>query len=262
MKLRFQHICTFFIALSLFGCKQDPALFVEKDGLYFGTADTAISYLFAKYPNRTTDTIKVPVNVLGSSTSGDRPISFELVPESGDGAAIEGTHFKIPGGAVIPAKAIAGVIPVVVYRTADLESDKAVKLALRIKKDENFPAEGITTRQKLTINLAYLQKPASWGEFTGSITGFWAGYRTNFGTWTPTKYKLILDALYDPETGSTITEFPGSRFAPLPPNYNQYLAVVRNYIKVKYPGNYGLDGAVLIDPDNDNMPVQVGPANY
>lgn len=262
MKCRFQYICTFFIALSLFGCKEDPALFVEKDGLYFGTADTAISYLFAKYPNRITDTIRVPVNVLGNATSGDRPISFELIAEAGDGAAIEGKHFKIPGGAVIPGKAITGVIQVVIYRTADLESGKTVKLSIRIKKDEGFPADGITTKQKLVISMAYLQKPASWGEFTGSITGFFAGYRDNFGTWTPTKYKMILDALYDPATGTTVTEFPGSRFAPIPVIYNQYVAIVRNYIKVKYPGNYGLGGAVLTDPDNNNMPVQVGPANY
>lgn len=262
MKLRFQYICSFFAVLTFFGCKEDPALFVEKDGLYFGTVDTAISYSFAKYPNKISDTINVPVNVLGNSASDSRSISFELVPEAGDGAAIEGTHFKIPAGAVIPAKAISGVIPVVVYRTADLESGKAVKIGLRIKKDQNFPAEGITTKQKLIINLAYLQKPASWGEFTGSVTGFWAGYQTNFGTWTPTKYKLILDALYDPVTGTTVTEFPGSRFGNIPVIYNQYIAIVRNYIKVNYPGNYGLGGAVLIDPDNNNMPIQVGPANY
>ncbi|MOA44232.1 hypothetical protein D3C78_1664710 [compost metagenome] len=95
----------------------------------------------------------------------------------------------------------------------------------------------------------------------GNKTGQFAGYKDNFGTWTKTKYKLILDALYDPKTGTTVTEFPGSRFLP-PVLYNQYVAIVRNYIKANYPGNYGGSGATLLDPDNNNMPVQVGPANY
>lgn len=261
MKLRFQFILAMFAILGIWGCEDKPDLFKETDGVYFGTADTAVSYSFAKYPKKVIDTVRIPVSVLGNSASTDRSIGVEVVPVTDGNAAIEGTHFKILDNSIIPAKAVAGTILVVVYRTSDLEAGKVVKFAIRLKKDQNFPAEGIVGKQKLAINLAYLQKPASWGEFTGSVTGFFAGYNTNFGTWTPTKYKLILDALYDPATGITITEFPGSRFGP-PIIYSQYLAVVRNYIKAKYPGNYGLGGAVLNDPDNNNMPIQVGPANY
>lgn len=261
MKLRFQYILAIFTVLAIWGCEDKPDLFKETDGLYFGTADTAISYSFAKYPKRMTDTLKIPVNVLGNSSTANRPIAFELVPATGADAAVEGTHFKILSSSVIPAKTVMGTVLVVVYRTADMETGKVVKFGIRLKKDDNFPAEGIAGRQRLSINLAYLQKPASWGEFTGAVTGFFAGYRDNFGTWTPTKYKLILDALYDPATETTITEFPGSRFGP-PVIYNQYVAIVRNYIKLNYPGNYGLGGAVLNDKDNNNMPVQVGPANY
>lgn len=261
MKLKFQYFAVFSMSLFLFGCKEDPALFTGSDGLYFGTADTVFSYSFAKYPKKLKDTLNLPVSVLGNPSTATRSFSVEVLPASGDGAAIEGTHFKITQNLVIPAKTVSGTIPVVVFRTADLESGKLVKISLRLKKNEDFPAEGISAKQKLTVNLAYIQKPDSWGEFTGSVTGFFAGYQTNFGTWSPTKYKLILDALYDPATATTITEFPGSRFSP-PVSYNLYVATVRNYIKTNYPGNYGLGGAVLNDPDNGNKPVQVGPANY
>ncbi|QIL40509.1 DUF4843 domain-containing protein [Pedobacter sp. HDW13] len=252
---------TAFLSISFFsGCSKDPALFAEADAIYFGTADTSISYSFAKYPKKLKDTINVPVNVLGNSAATDRSFSVEILP-SANNAAIEGTHFKLLTNLIIPAKSVMGMLPVVVYRTADLENGKQVKINLKLKKDQNFAAEGITTKQKITINLGYMQKPDSWGEFTGTVTGFFAGYQTNFGTWSPTKYKVILDALYDPATGVTITEFPGSRFSP-PVAYNLYLATVRNYIKTNYPGNYGLPGAVLNDPDNGNKPIQVGPANY
>jgi len=263
MKLKIQYVIAFLTIGSIFGCKEDPALFTKADGLYFGTADTALSYSFAKYPKKVKDIIEIPVNVLGNSTSTSRSFGIEIVSGVGDGFAVEGTHFKILGSLTIPANAIVGKVSVEVYRTADLDAGKAVKFTMRLKRDQSFPEEAITAKQKLTINLAYIQKPASWGEFNGTVTGFWAGYSTNFGTWTPTKYKVILDALYDNSTGETVTEFPGSRFVGQAPLiYNQYLAIVRNYIKNNYPGNYGLPGAVLTDPDNNNLPIQVGPANY
>jgi len=263
MKLKIQYIIAFLIIGSIFGCKEDPALFKESDGLYFGTADTTLSYSFAKYPKKVKDIIEIPVNVLGNSTNASRSFNVEVVPGTGDGIAVEGTHFKVLGNLNIPANAVVGKVSVEVYRTADLDAGKAVKFTIRLKRDEHFPAEAITAKQKLTINLAYLQKPASWGELNGTVTGFWAGFNTNFGTWTPTKYKIILDALYDPTIGETVTEFPGSRFAgQFPTVYTQYLAIVRNYIKNNYPGNYGLPGPILTDPDNSNLPIQVGPANY
>lgn len=242
-------------------CEDKPALYSEQGAIYFGTADTLFSYSFAQHPRKIKDTVFVPVNILGDATAADRHFDVEVLHVSDTAGAVEGVHFELGNGGIIPANATVGSLPVIVYRTPDLEEGKAVRFGIRLKKDENFPAEGISARQKLTINLAYIQKPASWGEFTGSITGYFAGYKDNFGTWTPTKYKLILDALYDVNTDMTVTEFPGSRFSP-PVLYNQYVALVRNYIKAKYPGNYGLSGAVLTDPDYNNLPIQVGPANY
>ena len=118
---------------------------------------------------------------------------------------------------------------------------------------------------RIKIKTAYLQKPPTWGEPTGFP---WAGYINNFGTWTRTKYKVILDALYDPVGDTTITEFPlGTRAVnQFPPVYTQYLQIVKNYIRTNYPGNYSTPigiGATLRDPDMPNNPViQVGPANY
>jgi len=109
--------------------------------------------------------------------------------------------------------------------------------------------------------VGYLQKPPTWGEIGGSQ---WAGYSSNFGTWTKTKYKVILDALYDPTSDTTVSEFPANRFA-APAVYLQYLQLVKNYIRTKYPGNYSTPlgvGPTLRDPDANNAVIQVGPANY
>ncbi|SMO76908.1 DUF4843 domain-containing protein [Solitalea koreensis] len=262
------HILSFFAILSIVGCEEKPTLFTETDGLYFGTADTVLNYSFAKYPYKTFDTLQIPVNVLGNSFSADRPISVEVQTASWLNA-VDGVHYKVlSSDAVVRANAYKATIPVVVYRTPDLEANM-VKIKLKLKTNEAFQGEGITTKQAVTINLAYMMKPTTWGiDMSVSSVGF-AARPTNFGTWTKAKYKLMLEALYDPATGATVTEFPIT--APYPVIYNQYVAVVRNYIKTKYPGNYGLGGpnaATLTDPDapdqitpGKNL-IQVGPANY
>lgn len=254
------HIFSFFAILLIAGCEEKPALFSDADGLYFNTADTSLNYSFAKYPHKLTDTIQIPVSVLGTSIGTDRPISVGVITATGFNA-VEGVHYKVLTNNVIPANTYKTTIPVVVYRTTDLELNP-VKFMLKLNTTEAFPGKGITAKQSVTINLAYIQKPSNWGNAWQSQTEF-AGYKDNFGTWTLDKYKLILEALYDPTTGATVTEFTGNRTQPIPLNVG-YVATVRNYIKTHYPGNYDLGGtgaAVLIDPANGQK-IQVGPANY
>lgn len=259
MKIRFQYIIAFLSILSFIGCEKSPTLFKEADGVYFGTKTSDTAYSFAKYPKKIADTIRIPVKVLGNSFGADRPIEFEIVASTDPNAAIEGTHFKMLNNNVVAANSYNGVIPVAVYRTADLEAGGSVKFTIRLKQNKDFPSEGITSKKEVTVNLAYIQQPANWGTYPNGT--LFAGNQSNFGTWTPAKYKLILEALYNPETGETVTEFPGfSGFSATIQN-NQYVAIVRNYIKANYPGNYTGTGAKLIDPAT-NLPIQVGPANY
>ena len=241
------------------GCKEDvPTLFAEPDGIYFSAPADSMTYTFAKYPSRVSDTIKVPVTVLGKPAEKDRAISVEKVSEAGINA-IEGVHYKLLQPYTLPAGKVATSLPIVVYKTADIDSLR-ISFKLQLKGNENF-ISGISAKTSLKINVGYLQKPPTWGEYTGIQ---WAGYSTNFGTWTRTKYKVILDALYDPISDTTVTEFPYSRFS-APTIYPQYLQLVRNYIRTKYPGNYSTPvgvGATLRDPDANDAVVQVGPANY
>lgn len=251
------------VLLAFTACKPDaPSLFSAPDGIYFNAPTDSLFYTFAKYPNRLVDTIKVPVSVLGKPVEQDREITIESI-SGAEANAVEGTHYKLVTPFKIPANSTTAILPVIVFRTADLDREAAV-VKLQLKANSHFEL-GITSKSSIKIKVGYLQKPPTWGDPTGLP---WAGYSTNFGTWTKTKYKLILDALYDPVSDTTISEFPiGTRFVgQYPPAYNQYLQVVKNYIRTKYPGNYSTPvgvGATLRDPDMPNNPViQVGPANY
>jgi hypothetical protein len=239
---------------------EKPAVFEQADGIYFNAASDTLTYTFAKYPNRVKDTLWIPVRLLGNASQNDQPITIEK-GAGADVTAMEGVHYKLMDTYTMPAGKFSTTLPVIVYRTPDLEA-AAVSFKLELKANEHF-ALGITSKAGIKVNLGFLQKPTNWGDFGGG-SGLWAGYSTNFGTWTKTKYKLILDALYDPVGDTTISEFPYPRFSP-PAITFQYLQIVKNYLRTNYPGNFSVPvgtGPTLRDPDAGNLHILVGPANY
>jgi hypothetical protein len=231
----------------------DPLQFNSPDGIYFNAPADSITYSFAKYPNRTTDTVWIPVSVLGNMSAQDRELNVEVV--AGENAEA-GKHYKLLTPYKISANKTTASIPVVVYRTGDMDS-VLISLKLQLNQNNNFEI-GINAKSTIKVRIAYLQKPPTWGDLSGIR---WAGNSANFGTWTKTKYKIILNALYDQVSDTTIIEFPLT--APFPSSYAQYLQIVKNYIRTNYPGNYSATGATLRDPDMPNSPlILVGPANY
>ena len=259
MKKAIVYITLFAAILPFAGCKEDvPTVFAEPDGIYFSASSDSLYYTFAKYPNRLSDTIKVPVTVLGKPSDKDRAIGIEKLSEAGINGT-EGVHYKLLQPYTLPAGKVSTMLPVVVYKTGDMDSI-LISFKLQLKGNENF-ISGISVKTSLKIKVGYLQKPPTWGELTGLQ---WAGYSLNMGTWSKTKYKVILDALYDPVSDTTVSEFPYGRSQP-PAIYIQYLQLVKNYIRTKYPGNYSFPrgiGATLRDPDNKDSVIQVGPSNY
>ena len=263
MKKRNILLVTIGVMVVMSACKPEaPIKYAGTDGVYFNAAADSIVYSFARFPNKTADTIMVPVALVGNMKGHDRDINVGV--NSGEGYnAVEGLHYRLLPPYTIPANSTHAMMPVEIRRTPDMDS-LVISLALQLKENDQFSI-GINEKSTVKLKIAFLQKPATWGDPTGLP---WAGYSANFGTWTKTKYKLILDALYDPVSGTTITEFPiGSRFVgQYPAAYSQYLQIVRNYIRTHYPGNYSTPlgiGETLTDPDMPNNPViQVGPANY
>ncbi len=259
MKKGILYILLIVTTLPFVSCEEDvPLLFSEPDGIYFTANSDSLYYTFAKYPNRSVDTLKISVTVLGKAADVDRLISVEKITENGFNGA-EGVHYKLLPPYSLPAGKITTLIPVVVYKTGDLDS-LSINFKLKLSENENF-VSGISSKAFLKIKVGYLQKPPTWGESGGTQ---WAGFNSNFGTWSKTKYKVILDALYDPVSDSTVSEFPYSRFGS-PAISIQYLQLVRNYLRTNYPGNFtsprGI-GPTLRDPDNKDSVIQVGPANY
>src|SRR6516165_12255358 len=118
-------------------CKEDvPTMYNQADGIYFNSSADSLYYTFAKHPSRMVDTIKVPVNVLGNAATTDREITVDVVAGSGTNA-VEGTHYKLLRPYKMPANSYSTLLPIVVYRTADLDSVQ-VGLSLKLSPNQNF----------------------------------------------------------------------------------------------------------------------------
>src|SRR5678810_892521 len=203
MKKGFFYIIIFAALLPFAACKEDvPTVFAEPDGIYFSTPADSLTYTFAKYPKRLSDTLRIPVTVLGKPAGIDRTISLEKL-SGADINGTEGVHYKLLQPYTLPAGKVSTTLPVVIYRTGDMDS-LSFNFKFQLKANDNF-VSGISAKTSLKIKVGYLQKPPSWGDLSGS---YWAGKTANFGTWTKTKYKIILDALYDPVSDTTVSEFP------------------------------------------------------
>lgn len=255
------------LAAGLFAsCEPNQLIpFDEPDAVYFGTptitgtAGMVTNYSFAKYPNKTADTIHIPVSLLGDPAGQDREISV-VAADSNIVTARPGIEYKLLTPYKMPANKVSTTIPVVVYRTGGMDS-LTYTLLIKIEGNNELQA-GISAQSMYRINIAFLQKPEDWDKYRTSEG--WASSPNNFGTWTRTKYKVILEALYSPTGDTSITSFPGNRPQP-PPVFAQYLIIVRNHIRTNYPGNYSTPlgiGPTLRDPDANNAVIQVGPANY
>ena len=61
------------------------------------------------------------------------------------------------------------MLPVVIYKTGDMDS-LSFNFKFQLNANENF-VSGISAKTSLKIKVGYLQKPPTWGEFTGTPMG-------------------------------------------------------------------------------------------
>lgn len=199
--------------------------------IYFdlsGSQEDSIVYSFAKTVEMT-HVIEVPVEIAGYPADYDR--HFQVVANESLSTAKAGTHYKaLEDSYVLPKGAFTTNVPITVYGADKLLDSVAVSIALQIVANEDFP-NSFTKRQQALIKVSnMLEKPQMWDLIYG---------RKYFGTWSKTKYKLILQVC-------EIEELPVYN------GPNRYLLKgygmkMQNYFKEHYPV-YDEDG-VIIEPN-------------
>lgn len=167
------------------GCSEaEDKMFDDTATIYFdlsGNELDSIVYSFAK----TTDTmhvVEVPLEIAGYAADYDR--HFEVVVDETVSTAEVGKHFKaLETSYVLPKGEFTTKLPVTVYSMDKLLDSVVVDIVLKIVLNDDFPNQ-LFNRQQACIKVSnMLQKPAIWDLIYG---------RKYFGTYSKTKYKLIL----------------------------------------------------------------------
>ena len=173
------------LSLLSISCKKDKLmLFDQKSKVYiyktslewlesYLTRDS-MTYSFATGPAAiSTDTVFVPLRIMGDVENYDRKVNYELMETS---LADKESYELLP--ALIKANKFDGNIPIRIKRTAALEKTEG-RLWLRIIASEDFEP-GIIDQLTYLIKINdFLSRPATWNDYY-------------FGDYSTVKYDFII----------------------------------------------------------------------
>lgn len=178
----------------LFACKKsDLVSYTQPDMIYFykdyyNTDKDSMVYSFAIRPDAlTSDTVKIPLRIMGAAIDRDRTVNIKVVADSS--TALEQQYTLLP--TIVPAGSYTTYVPLLVKRTAELKTTE-VRLLLEVGESADFKPgvynsassasrAGGSIRYPVRIN-DFLTKPSNWDSF---ITYY-------FGTYSQVKFKLVI----------------------------------------------------------------------
>jgi hypothetical protein len=174
---------------------QPDMIYVYKD--FYNTNKDSVTYSFAiKLNSVMTDTVKVPLRIMGNARDKDRTVAIQTVADSTTATSQQYTILPT----IVKAGSFTTDIQVLVNRTPEMKT-KEVRILLGIAASDDFlpgipnttaaPSRaGGATLYLVKIN-DFLTKPSAWETVLS----------TYFGAYSQVKYKFIIDV-----TGRT--EFP------------------------------------------------------
>lgn len=156
---------------------EKPKIYIYKTGLEWLDSyriKDSMTYSFAIRPDSiSTDTVLVPLRIMGDVVNYDRKVNYEVM---GTSLADKESYELLP--AIIKANKFDGNIPVLIKRTAALKN-KEGRLWLKIIASEDFEP-GINDQLTYLIKINdFLSRPATWDDYY-------------LGKYSNTKYDLII----------------------------------------------------------------------
>ncbi|WP_209862794.1 DUF4843 domain-containing protein [Chitinophaga sp. OAE865] len=176
-----------FTAAFITGCAKSELLrYTDENNVYFSYTRSDVNYdtiyiNFAFRGNKTEDSAGFYVNLLGKVTAGDR--SFNMTADQATTTATANKHYRLPvtDSLFIPAGANRKLVPVKVFRPADLR-EKTVSLFLKLSPDKNFQtnmsvfdaaAANVISATNLEIIIAdILPKPDLWDNNSSALGAY------------------------------------------------------------------------------------------
>lgn len=177
------------LSLAMISCNKDEIDIYSGDaGLYFSESiysavNDSKSYSFAiQNSDVTSDTIWLPVHIMGKASSHDRAIGLSVVDSLT--TAKSDVHYQLLTPYTMPAGVYEESIGVVILRSKDLQ-DSTYRLVLNLESSQDFPL-GMEGKNNYLIKMNdILTKPSNWDAF---LIYF-------FGEYSQVKYRFMIDVL-------------------------------------------------------------------
>jgi hypothetical protein len=188
-------LCAIAVITLAAGCKkseltqfdQPDMIYIYKDA--FNTKrDSATSSFAIRSNSLHTDTVKVPVRIMGAAKNIAREVKLGAI--AAGTTAIEGTHYEfLPY--TIPAGAYSADLPVVIKRTTDLKT-REFTLQLQILESKDFKPGVPNSQVTGSFAGASLQYLIKINDFL-TMPSNWNILASFFGNYSQVKYKFIID---------------------------------------------------------------------
>jgi len=183
----------------LYGCNPDTELtYNSSDNVYFGlstevglsaaeitalkldTRDTVVSYTFALTPEKSTDTVWLPVALSGKRVPRDR--SFKVTVEATGSTAEVSRHYQpLKDSYMLPADSGYALLPIVLFNTDVRLDTQSFNIKLRLVNSNDLRASvGELSTQTIMFSNR-LEKPEWWNRWEGEL-----------GAYSRTKHALYL----------------------------------------------------------------------
>lgn len=173
-------------------CKKDLMSYENDPRVYFFEQDATVnkapvyvkSFSFATEQASVAEyTVNIKVKIMGLAATNKRTFTAEAVTKGTN--ALVGTDYKfLPG--TIDANQIEGILPVVLYRTADLKT-VTKQLVLKVSDVGDFKGGTVEHNGFTLIWNDNLIKPDNWDTRPGLVT--------YFGVYSVVKYQFIINTL-------------------------------------------------------------------
>lgn len=164
------------ILTTLFGCEKDYQLYnANLHAVRFTISPDSMVYSFSFYPGKESDTISLPIQILGFSEERDRIVNVIADPEKTTAVADE-DYVLLP--TLIPAKQVSDSVRVILKKSEKLENQN-ICLALRIVDSDDLEA-GPTNSYRIYFT-SQLVKPQNWP--------------SQFGEYSVVKHRFCIEVL-------------------------------------------------------------------
>lgn len=194
-----------FGAVCLSACKKAIELtYQSPDNVYFDFTNPeddeeridSISYSFALFPERSFDTIMLPVRIAGLRKSVDRKFKLSVVDSST--TAIVGTHYKaLDAEYIIPADSGTVKVPIIIYSTDPALQDKSVRMKFRLVASADFAVSTVEFDTAKIIFSNRLEQPIWWSTWAGEVGAY---SRVKHELFIRTAGTIDLPAVFNAET--------------------------------------------------------------